>query len=411
MADPPAGPPEPLATTSTQGTAATDTSESLEPTAARRTRRQTRAEDDQAHTSPLITESTTSGRVTTKEIRQTIEQLQHIINKQTVLIQVTRTELREVKANQNELHAQNEKLQEEVQALRAQIDGLNAPALTRSWATVVANSDNTEPRKNHQRTEKEKNCVRISTQRSPVDSPDSEDNANAFGRYLATPIANSFIRTALLNASPTQEVQVAGIGTTKTGYVIRFKDSVSAETARNNTEWLNELGNDTRLVKPRFGVVVHHVPTQGLDLERDKTAAIRKIMEENDLQERGFRIEDIAWLKKRDKVLGTFASMGVWFDSAEAAQWMIDNGLLLDQRYIGRVEKCEIKKKRCFRCQRFGHLAWSCKETPRCGHCGGQHVRASCPPGIRARCLDCSGEHPTGDRLCPAPVTTPSSQC
>jgi hypothetical protein len=28
--------------------------------------------------------------------------------------------------------------------------------------------------------------------------------------------------------------------------------------ARNNTEWLTELGNDTRLVKPRFGVAVHH---------------------------------------------------------------------------------------------------------------------------------------------------------
>lgn len=65
--------------------------------------------------------------------------------------------------------------------------------------------------------------------------------------------------------------------------------------------------------------------------------------------------------------------MGIWFDSIEAAEWMLDNDLLLDQQYIGRVEKCEIKKYRCFRCQRFGHLAWSCKETPRCGHCGGQH--------------------------------------
>jgi hypothetical protein len=93
-----------------------------------------------------------------------------------------------------------------------------------------------------------------------------------------------------------------------------------------------------------------------LDLKRDKIAAIKKITDKNDLQERGFRIEDIAWLKKKDKILGTFASMGIWFDSAEAAQWMLDNGLLIDQRYIGRVEKCEIKKKRCFRCQGFGHL-------------------------------------------------------
>jgi hypothetical protein len=45
-------------------------------------------------------------------------------------------------------------------------------------------------------------------------------------------------------------VQVAGIGTTKTGYVIRFKDAASAALARNNKDWLIELGNDARLVIP-----------------------------------------------------------------------------------------------------------------------------------------------------------------
>jgi spermidine/putrescine-binding protein len=48
---------------------------------------------------------------------------------------------------------------------------------------------------------------------------------------------------------------------------------------------------------------------------------------------------DITWLKKRSKRLGAFASMGFWFDSLEAAQLMLDKGLLIGQRYIGRVEK------------------------------------------------------------------------
>ena len=43
---------------------------------------------------------------------------------------------------------------------------------------------------------------------------------------------------------------------------------------------------------------------------------------------------------------------------------LTNDGLLLDERYLGRVEKREIKKKRYFRCQRFGHLAWPCQETP-----------------------------------------------
>jgi hypothetical protein len=193
--------------------------------------------------------------------------------------------------------------------------------------------------------------------------------------------------------------------------VIRFKNQASVEAARNNTEWLNELGNNTKLVKPRFGVVVHRTPTEDFDLENANTEAIAKIMEENDLAEQGFQIEELAWLKRKDKVLGKFASLGIWFDSAEGAEYLLNNGLLVGQRQIGSVERREIKKKRSFRCQRFGHLAWSCKETPRCGHCAGQLLREHCPSGVRPRCLDCSGEHPTGDRQCLTPATFNPSQC
>lgn len=204
---------------------------------------------------------------------------------------------------------------------------------------------------------------------------------------------------------------MAGIGTTKTGYLIRFKDLESAEAARNNTEWLHKLGNNTKLVKPRFGVVVHRTPTEEFDLETGATQAAEKIVSENSLAEQGFHIEELAWMKARDKTLGKFASLGIWFDSAEGAEHMLRNGFLVNGHYIPHVEQREIKKKRCFRCQRFGHLAWTCKETPRCGHCAGQHERERCPPGVRARCLDCSGEHPTGDRQCPSPSTLSPVQC
>lgn len=90
--------------------------------------------------------------MTTKEIRQIVDHLQHTIDKQIALIQATRTELREVKHSQNEL-------QEKIQALRAQIDGLNAPTATRSWAAVAVGTDEPEPRENRRQTDKEKNCV------------------------------------------------------------------------------------------------------------------------------------------------------------------------------------------------------------------------------------------------------------
>ncbi|OGE46569.1 hypothetical protein PENARI_c186G03264, partial [Penicillium arizonense] len=205
----------------------------------------------------------------------------------------------------------------------------------RTWAAIAA-SGTSDPQPSLQRPEKDRNCVRISTQRSLVDPRDNENSeGNAFGRYLSTESANTYIRSALLSAPSTQDAEVAGIGTTKTGYLIRFKDSGSAEAARNNTEWLNELGNNTKLVKPRFGIVVHRTPTENFDLENANSQAIQRIMEENDLADKGFQIEELAWLKRKDKVLGKFASLGIWFDSAEGAEYILNNGLLVGQRYIG----------------------------------------------------------------------------
>ena len=403
MADPHVGAPEPPRTT--RGTTTTDGLENLDSTAAPRTRRQARLSD--AHTTAARSNAETSntgdnnGRVTTREIWRLIDGLKETIAYQTELIQSTKNELLEVKHDQNVLHTQNEKLHEEVRALRAQIEALPSTPVAKSWAAVAAN---------HQHPDKDQNCIRISTQRSLVDPRDNNSEQNLFGRYLPTETANTHIRTALLNTPPTQDAQVAGIGTTKTGYVIRFKDPESAEAARNNSQWLNELGNNTKVVKPRFGVVVHRTPTEDFDLENANAQAIEKIIEDNELTGRGFQIEEIAWLKKKDKALGRHASLGIWFDTAEGVDYILRKGFLVSQRFIGSIERCELKRKRCFRCQRFGHLVWSYKEKPRCGHCAGQHERERCPLGVRARYLDCGSEHPTNDRQYRTPATS-NAQC
>jgi len=103
-------------------------------------------------------------------------------------------------------------------------------------------------------------------------------------------------------------------------------------------------------------------------------------MEENDLVAKGYHVDDIAWLESKDKPLGMSASLGMWLDTLEAAEWIINNGMVCGQRYIGSIEAYQVKKKRCHRCQVFGHLAWSCKEALRCRHCGGGHDRRDCPP-------------------------------
>lgn len=64
--------------------------------------------------------------------------------------------------------------------------------------------------------------------------------------------------------------------------------------AWRNTEWLDQLGNDTKVAKPRFGMSTE-VPTEDSDLEGDKNQGIETIVMENELIEKGFQVEDVAW--------------------------------------------------------------------------------------------------------------------
>lgn len=358
----------------------------------KRLRNRTSLGDDSAEILETTTPKESNGRVTTQELRRLIEDLTEVIADQTKII-------KEIKTDQQGLKTQNVELQEQIQSLRRQLETISTtPTTAKTWAEVATAANQQDPTASIKRPRKEPNCVRISTQRTP-ETDDSE--TGGFKRYLPTDMANAKIRSALLSADTTKDAQVAGIGTTKTGYVIRFRDAQSAEMARNDTTWLGELGNETKLVKPRFGIVVHRVPTEDFTLDREKKEGIEKIMEENDLAEKGFEIEDIAWLKKKDRPQGRSASMGIWLNTPEAAESIINNGLLVGQRYIGSVEPYRVERKRCYHCQRFGHLAWSCEEQVKCGHC---------PPGIKPRCADCNGEHPTGHRRCRTPLSPSSSQ-
>jgi hypothetical protein len=221
-----------------------------------------------------------------------------------------------------------------------------------SWASIVA-SVSTEASSlslareaSKESLKKEIRCLRIRTQPKPYDA-DTTNTASV--KYLPTALANTSIRNALLGMNATKDVQLAWIGKTKTGYMIRFKNQQSAEIARANSGWLEELGNGTTLIEPRFGIVVHYTPTDDISLPEKKMKCINRIIEENQFATKGYWIEDIAWLKSKNKPLGRTASLGIWLDTAEAAEWIIQNGLVFGQRYISSIESYKVKRKRSYR--------------------------------------------------------------
>lgn len=63
------------------------------------------------------------------------------------------------------------------------------------------------------------------------------------------------------------------------------------------------------------------------------------------------------------------------------------------------VKPYERPPLRCFKCQRFGHIAAVCRGVRRCGKCGGQHDRAECL-STELKCCNCGGNHMAGFRSC-----------
>ena len=58
--------------------------------------------------------------------------------------------------------------------------------------------------------------------------------------------------------------------------------------------------------------------------------------------------------------------------------------------------------KQCYRCQRFGHIAFACKSKhQKCGRCGGEtHQRRDCTASD-PKCANCFGPHASSDISCP----------
>ena len=63
-----------------------------------------------------------------------------------------------------------------------------------------------------------------------------------------------------------------------------------------------------------------------------------------------------------------------------------------------RVKKYKYKPRQCYNCFKFGHVAATCRNEPRCPSCSGDHKKTeSCGP---VRCLNCDGSHPPTSKEC-----------
>lgn len=84
----------------------------------------------------------------------------------------------------------------------------------------------------------------------------------------------------------------------------------------------------------------------------------------------------------------------------------LDEKVLPGKMYIGfmsyDVRQYIPPPLRCFKCQKFGHVAAICKGKQKCGRCAGEHEYGQCEEGAKIKCINCGGEHSSAYRGCEA---------
>lgn len=214
------------------------------------------------------------------------------------------------------------------------------------------------------------------------------------------------VQAAIRDNSTTRSVKVVAAYQLKSGDIQIFTSSTAeAVQLKENKTWLHSLGESAELIVPTYGVIVHGVPTNSINI-KDQKATIQQMLADNYTVIPKANISYIGWLTK-EATLKRASSIVVEFTDPEMANAIIYAGML----WGGHVHQCQLydracRVKQCFRCYNYGHIGTQCSASQTCGYCAEQHETKHCKQkGLEEfvpRCTVCKGAHTAWSNACPA---------
>lgn len=198
-------------------------------------------------------------------------------------------------------------------------------------------------------------------------------------------------------------VEVAGVQPHRSGtkITVRFRSSdVADKVVRNAAQCSSALGAGAKISVPHYGVVIQDVP---LFYDPSKETYRRDLHAQNpSLIPSPSTIVEARWLVPKDRLPPSrkTGSWVVFLDNQQAADNLIDQGARV-QALLLNARRYFSSPRQCRRCQRWGHLSYSCKAREQtCAHCGGTHAGPECPHPENKKCANCGGNHDAYDPRC-----------
>jgi hypothetical protein len=171
-----------------------------------------------------------------------------------------------------------------------------------------------------------------------------------------------------------------------------------------NMDWDASIkGLKTKI--PKYGIVVHGVPSEAVDFKTDKQAIIDEIQEANRFN--NIPIVDISPLRRKPNFTNTsrFQSIIVFTSDIEAADRCIkaNEMYIASGRYRAERYTPHLQITQCFKCYGYGHRAQQCKSDQKCRKCRGNHETNGCTNN-KIECVNCRENHQAWRHDCPKRV-------
>lgn len=228
---------------------------------------ETQATEAQAK-SNLNAERAKMALINMPDIPPLVEYMKKELSQQKELLQLLQQGQEDAKKERETLITQNKALQKQVIDLTEKVDKISHELKTtrqqqpqqRNWARVAALPPTVPPPQSyHKQSGNSLRVMKITTTQLQTDQDTSD---NQLKRDMPQDEAAKQISDALKECDNTKDVEILGVGSTKTGYLIRFRTDKGKETAEKNTEWVEKLGEQTKITHPRYGIVAHLTLTE-----------------------------------------------------------------------------------------------------------------------------------------------------
>ena len=167
-------------------------------------------------------------------------------------------------------------------------------------------------------------------------------------------------------------------------------------------DW-NKAFDGLTIYKPKYGIVIHGVPTEELDIT-DEEGNIARLQSCNDK----ICIVKVTPLRRKTSQSKPAAhqSIVVFTEDPHAADQCIKMGFFISyQSYPAERYAPQLRITQCFKCGGYGHRATHCKRKQKCGKCGTEEHNTNICTETRRHCSNCQGDHEAWYYECPARIS------